>query len=77
MFYIVIFSILAVVLVVGGVTTMNRRRHGLATDEGQTDHSPGGPSTHSLVGHTAHSDASRRSRKAKRVQSRNDRRKRH
>jgi hypothetical protein len=39
MFYILTFSLLAVVLVVGGVTAMNRRRHGLATDEGQTNQS--------------------------------------
>jgi hypothetical protein len=77
MFYILIFSLLAVVLVVGGVTTMNRRRHSLATDEGEANYSHEGRTIESHVGHTIHSDASRRNRKAKRVQSRNDRRKRH
>jgi hypothetical protein len=76
MFYILIFSLLAVVLVVGGVTTMSRRRHSLATDEGEANHIHEERSTDSQVGHTTHSDASRRNRKAKRVQSRNARRKR-
>jgi len=76
MFYILIFSLLAVVLVVSGITTMNRRRHNLATDEGQTTNIAEGHTTHSQVGHTTHTDASRRNRKAKRVQSRNARRKR-
>jgi hypothetical protein len=77
MFYILIFSILAVVLVVGGLTTMNRRRHSLVTDESRTTQSHEGPPTHGQVGHTIRSDASRSNRKAKRVQSRNARRKRH
>jgi len=76
MFYVLIFSLLAVVLVVGGLTTMNRRRHNLATDEGPTN-GHRGLTTDSRVGHTTHSDADRRNRKEKRVQSRNARRKRH
>ena len=77
MFYIVIFSILAVVLVVGGVTQMNRRRQSLATDEVQTTHGHEGLAARNQVGHTTRSDSSRRNRKAKRVQSRQARRKRH
>jgi hypothetical protein len=61
MFYILIFSLLAVVLVVGGIAGMNRRRNNLEREEG----------------HTTHRDASRRNRKAKRAQSQHDRRKRH
>jgi hypothetical protein len=61
MFYIVIFSLLAVVLVVGGVTTMNRRRPSLATDEGLTNGGHKGGTTDSQVGHTPRSDASRQS----------------
>jgi hypothetical protein len=76
MFYILIFSLLAVVLVVGGITTMNRRRHNLATDEGETTVSADGRTIHSQVGHTTHTDADRRNRKAKRAQSRKARRKR-
>ena len=61
MFYILIFSLLAVVLVVAGITSMSRRRKNLAREEV----------------HTTHSDASRQNRKAKRAQSKHDRRKRH
>ena len=61
MFYVLIFGLLAVVLVVGGITSMSRRRRNLEHEEG----------------HTTHNDASRRSQKMKRTQSRHDRRKRH
>ncbi len=61
MFYILIFSLLAVVLVFAGITTMTRRRNNLAREDV----------------HTTHSDAGRRTRKAKRTQSQHDRRKRH
>lgn len=77
MFSVLIFSLLAVVLVVVGITTMSRRRHSLATDDGQTNQSDEVRPAHGQVGHTTHSDANRRNRKAKRAQSRNDRRKRH
>jgi hypothetical protein len=66
MFYVLIFSILAVVLVVGGITTMTRRRRALETDDANIS-----------TGHSHHSDARRRTRNAKRAQSRHDRRKRH
>ena len=61
MFYVLIFSILAVVLVVGGLTTMSRRSKNLAASEDPS----------------SRSDASRRNRKAQRAQSQHDRRKRH
>lgn len=61
MFYILIFSILAVVLVVGGFASMSRRRKNLEREDG----------------HTTHGDAGHRNRKAKRAQSQRDRRKRH
>ena len=61
MFYVIIFSILAVVLVAGGMTTMNRRRRSIETEEA----------------HSFHREAARHTQKAKRAQSRRDRRKRH
>lgn len=61
MFYVLIFSILAVVLVLVGITAMTRRRTAV---EGEG------------VRRT-HNDDGRRTRKAKRSQSRHDRRKRH
>jgi len=61
MFYVLIFSLLAVVLVVGGLTTMSRRRRSMELEEE----------------HASRSDAGRRVRKAKRAQSQHDRRKRH
>jgi len=61
MFYILIFSLLAVLLVVAGITSMSRRRRNLAREEV----------------HTTHGDAGRRNQKAKRAQSQHDRRKRH
>jgi hypothetical protein len=77
MFYVLIFSLLAVVLVVGGLSTMNRRRQSPGTDESQIGYDDEGRTTHGQVGHTTHTDASRRTRKAKRLQSRHGRRKRH
>jgi len=61
MFYVLIFGLLALVLIGVGVTTMSRRRRSLDRQSGQT----------------THNSASRHNRKAKRVQSRHDRRKRH
>jgi hypothetical protein len=63
MFYVLIFSILAVVLIVAGIGGMSRRRKSWEQDE--------------EVHAAAHTDADRRARKAKRAQSRHDRRKRH
>jgi hypothetical protein len=69
MFYVLIFSILAVVLVVGGLGAWSRSRR--AYEEDEVSHATQG--THSAQ---AHDQASRRSTKAKRAQSRHDRRKR-
>jgi hypothetical protein len=70
MFYVIIFSLAAVLLVVAFLTALSRRRRNLA--EGDAQVSP----THGT--HGAHPDAAkRRSRKAKRAQSKHDRRKRH
>ncbi len=71
MFYVLIFSILAVVLIVGGLATWNRRKRAYEMEDDQVAHAT--QATHSTH---AHSDAERRSRKAKRAQSQHDRRKR-
>jgi hypothetical protein len=69
MFYVLIFSILAVVLIVGGIAAWSRSRR--AYEEDEVAHATN--TTHSSH---AHDDASRHTRKAKRAQSRHDRRKR-
>lgn len=61
MFYVLIFAILAVVLVAGGIAGMSRRRKNLELEDR----------------HSATTDATRRNRKQKRAQSRHDRRQRH
>jgi hypothetical protein len=61
MFYVLVFSILAVILVVGGIAGINRRRGTVDRDNVSS----------------AHHDADRRKEKAKRAQSQHDRRKRH
>jgi len=61
MFYVLIFGLLAIVLIGVGMTTMSRRRRNLEREEG----------------HANRGEASRRNRKAKRAQSKHDRRKRH
>jgi hypothetical protein len=69
MFYVIIFSLAAVLLVVAGLTTMSRRRQGLGAEKAGGTGSPT---------HATHADAAgRRNRKAKRAQSKHDRRKRH
>jgi 3-mercaptopyruvate sulfurtransferase SseA len=68
MFYVLIFGILAVVLIVGGIGAWSRRRRSYEQDE--MTHAT--QATHS--GH-AHDEASRRRTKAKRAQSRHDRNK--
>jgi hypothetical protein len=65
MFYIIIFSLLAVLLVVAGLTVLSRRRTQLRVAESQAR------------GHGSTVGADRRTRKAQRAQSRHDRRKRH
>ena len=69
MFYVLIFSILAVVLVVGGIGAWSRSRR--AYEDDKVTHAT--QATHSAH---AHDQASRHSTKAKRAQSRHDRRKR-
>jgi hypothetical protein len=68
MFYVLIFSILAVVLIVGGLAAWSRSRRAYQEDE--VAHA-----THTTHAAHAHDQASRRSTKAKRAQSRHDRRK--
>jgi hypothetical protein len=64
MFYVLVFSLLAVVLIMAGVAGMKRRQG--ATMEREIGHA------------TTHAGSSRRrTEKAKRAQSRHDRRKRH
>lgn len=77
MFYVLVFSLLAVVLVVAGLTAMSRRRRSLAGEEPRAYDAAG--STHrAQASHGTHTDAAgRRNRKAKRAQSQHDRRKRH
>jgi len=69
MFYVLIFSLLAVVLIFAFASTVTRRRRTLEYEEEPVTH--GGSSTHAS-GHP-----SRRNRKMQRAQSRHDRRKRH
>jgi hypothetical protein len=82
MFYILIFSLMAVLLVFAFLSTVSRRRRNLAREEGHVSHSETHAvhgETHAMHGEThAHGDdATRRNRKAKRAQSQHDRRKRH
>ena len=75
MFYVLIFSLAAVLLIVAFVTTMSRRRRSMGAEEAHVT-SVDGHSSHAA--HGTHPDsAGRRNRKAKRAQSQHDRRKRH
>jgi hypothetical protein len=75
MFYVLIFSLAAVLLIVAGVTAMSRRHRSMRGEEANMT-SVDGHSTHAA--HGTHPDsAGRRNRKAKRAQSQHDRRKRH
>lgn len=74
-FYILIFGVLAVVLVVGGITAASARRRRYESDVVSTSH-PGKATVHH-GGTAAQHDAGRKSRKAKRAQSKHDRRKHH
>jgi hypothetical protein len=67
-FYVIVFSILAVLLVVAGLTVTLRRRKALEVEESHAGHASHGGST---------SAADRQKRKAQRAQSQHDRRKRH
>jgi Flp pilus assembly protein TadB len=74
MFYVLIFSLAAVILIVAFFTAMSRRRRTMRGEDmsvgassGQTAH----------IAHGTHpNDAARKNRKAKRSQSQHDRRKR-
>jgi hypothetical protein len=69
MFYVLIFSLAAVILVIAFATAVTRRRRSLGSEEA---HAGTG------AGHAGHADAAgRKNRKAKRAQSRHDRRQRH
>ena len=70
MFYVIIFGLLAVLLVVAGVTVLSRRRTQLSAAENSVP-------SHTQIHGGVTSDAGRRKRKAERAQSRHDRRKRH
>jgi hypothetical protein len=75
MFYVLIFSLAAVILVIAFVITVTRRRRTLGAEEAHVS-SGDGHSVHTA--HGTHPDAAeRRNRKAMRSQSRHDRRKRH
>lgn len=66
MFYTIVFSLLGVLLVVAVVTVLRRNKTELATED-----------RHGTARHpTTHPDTARKQRKAKRAQSRHDRRKR-
>ncbi|HTU36846.1 MAG TPA: hypothetical protein VMF35_02450 [Acidimicrobiales bacterium] len=67
MFYVLVFSLAAVVLVVGGVAGVRRRQRADLDVE----------VTHATQQHHPVSHTQRRSEKARRAQSRHDRRKRH
>jgi hypothetical protein len=68
MFYVIVFGVLAVVLIVAVFAARSRQQAGWEEWDEEQEH------THSPP---AHSDAARRTRKAKRSQSQHDRRKRH
>jgi hypothetical protein len=75
MFYVLIFSLAAVVLIVAFFAAMGRRRRSMRGDEVSVGAGGGGPAH---VAHGTHpNEAARRNRKAKRSQSKHDRRKRH
>ena len=75
MFYVLIFSLAAVLLIIAGVTAMSRRRRSMRGEEAMR-HLRRRDSTYAA--HGTHPDAAgRRNRKAKRAQSQHDRRKRH
>ena len=72
MFYVLIFSLAAVILVIAFATAVTRRRRSLGSEEAQVGTGAG----HGT--HAGHADAAgRKNRKAKRAQSRHDRRQRH
>jgi hypothetical protein len=78
MFYVLIFSLAAVILIVAFFGTMARRRRTLQGEDAQVSAGGGHTSSAGRAAHGTHPDAAgRRNRKAKRAQSQHDRRKRH
>jgi hypothetical protein len=74
MFYVLIFSLAAVLLVIAFISAMARRRRTLRADD---THVSAGSGRNAHATHGTHPDAARRQdRKAKRAQSQHDRRKR-
>jgi len=77
MFYVLIFSLMALLLVVAFLT-VSRRRRNLGSDRVHATYGEGHPTQSAHAAHGTHADAAgRRNRKAKRAQSRHDRRRRH
>ena len=74
MFYVLIFSLAAVILIVAFVSMVSKRRRTMEYGEDSVTHP--GSANHSS-GHPSRSNSARRNRKAQRAQSRHDRRKRH
>ena len=74
MFYVLIFSIAAVILIVAFVSMVTKRRRSMRYGDDAVTHP--GSAGHSS-GHTSRSSSARRNTKAQRAQSRHDRRKRH
>jgi hypothetical protein len=75
MFYVLIFSVAAVILIVAFFTAMARRRRTMRGEDVSFGAGGGAPT---LAAHGTHpNEAARRNRKAKRSQSKHDRRKRH
>jgi hypothetical protein len=75
MFYVLVFSLAAVILVVAFFSTMARRRRTLRAGDA---HTAGGTGGQAHAAHGTHPDAAaRRNRKATRAQSQHERRKRH
>jgi hypothetical protein len=80
-FYVLIFGLLAVFVVVVGVMRMRGHRSGYASSDGGSPSDPmrdphSASQEHGMAHHPHTTEAARRSRKAKRLESRRDRRKR-
>jgi len=76
MFYVLIFSLAAVILIVAFFTAMSRRRRAMRGQDIPVG--AAGTPLSTQAAHGTHPDAAgRRTRKAKRAQSQHDRRKRH
>lgn len=74
MFYVLIFSLAAVILIFAFVSMVMKRRRTMEYGDEPVSHAG---SSHHASGHPSTSSSARRNRKAQRAQSRHDRRKRH